>query len=193
MRKFKGVWIDANEINCKYISDKYKEFKELLCINALVDESNIEKINQKIVKFLYKKKLTLLSVDIDSVDSMVTDFFAKKFNPLIIVVEINSAYSKTFYDFAKQPNYDSYDYGEGTTGYGASLERYKEILMKSYNYVYTERSGTNSFFIRNDAFNLIKENLGKPITRFEASQRFHLGNYDPKSGHKYTPPIKKQL
>ena len=71
-----------------------------------------------------------------------------------------------------------------------SLDRFKP---EKYVYIYTERTGTNSFFVRKDKYNLVKHLLGEPINRFSSSQRFHLGNYEPKSGHKFTPPTKKQL
>ena len=193
LRNFRGIWIDANEQNCEYIKNKYKEFQRLLCINTLVEKNNLEELKIDIGNFLEDKSLTLLSVDIDSVDGLVAKYFSKIFKPLIIVVEINSAYGKSLYDFAKQPSYDDYDYGQSTTAYGATLERFKEIFSSNYTYIYTERTGTNSFFIRNDKYALINENLGNPIDMFASSQRFHLGNYDPKSGHIYTPPRKNQL
>ena len=193
LRKFKGIWIDANEKNCNYINNKYADYKELLCINTLVEENNLEDLKNQITNFLNSKNLTFLSVDIDSIDSLVVNYFSEILKPLIIIVEINTAYSKSLYDFSKDPSFTNYDYSQGTTGYGASLESYKEILSRNYQYVYTERTGTNSFFIRNDKYEIIKDFIGSPIEKFSASQRFHLGNHDPKSGHKYTPPTRKQI
>ena len=86
--------MDANSINCEFIKKKYKNFDNLLCINSLIDENNLDDLEFKVKKFIEEKHLTFLSVDIDSIDGLVSSHLAEAFKPLIIVVEINSICKK---------------------------------------------------------------------------------------------------
>lgn len=186
-------WIEGNPHNAQKIAEHFNSFKSLYLYPEMATSQNLDRLSYKIDANLNPKTLSLLIVDIDSIDAEVTKYFCGKYAPIVIVVEINASLNGSLYDFSLDPDYSNYDYNEGHTGYGASLDSFIRYLSSDYKYIYTERCGINSFFIRNDVYVQIQDIIPPPLVKHHSNPRYHQGNFDPKAGHKFNLPKPNQL
>ena len=190
---WQAYWVDANPDNLQIIDNSFQNFDNLHSYECLVHRSTFDDLRTAMVSDGLDQEPAVFVCDIDSIDLEVLELFLGYIKPLVIIVEIQAAFSDIDFDFSRDADFSRYNYIESDIGYGASLSAYKRLLNGRYTYVYTERSGINSFFVRDDLYSKIKNDIDHPLLRHEVSSRYHLGNFSPKTGHRFSVPKPSQL
>ena len=123
-----------------------KKTKNVKLINSFVTKKNINTI----IKKNLKKKVDLLSIDVDGNDFWIWKEI-KYINPRLVVIEYNSFFgSKMSCTIPYNPNF-IWDNKKRKSYYGASLKALEKLgKKKKYTLVGVDKNGVNAFFVRND-------------------------------------------
>ncbi len=106
-----------------------------------------ENINELFKKYDVPIEFDLLSIDIDFNDYWVWKAI-KGYSPRVVVIEYNSSISPTE---SRVVEYNPDSYWDGTNYFGASLLALTKLGgLKGYTLIACDKSGNNSFFVRND-------------------------------------------
>jgi len=118
-------------------------------VDVIVKEITIADVDY--IMHLEGKEPTVFSLDIDSYDwHLLNALISKNFRPKIICHEYNSLLGPNISvtrALTKNTPYDKYKL------YGASLQAYKKVLSKEYNFITVDSMGVNAFWLRKD-FNI---------------------------------------
>jgi hypothetical protein len=156
LKKWKGLWIEANENFFSQIPINFKEAidKSLLNVkNSFVIPENIEEI---FGEFNVPKSPDLLSIDIDSTDYWVWKAI-KNYTPRLLVIEYNDTYFPPTIWIQKK----NAEHWKSGVNYGASLQALHNLSKnKGYTLIGCDFNGVNAFFIRDDCYSkeLFEEN-----------------------------------
>ena len=173
-----GLIIDSSEKNISYIKQSNYFWKyDLEAICSFITKENINNILEKAK---INKKIGLLSIDIDGNDYWIWENI-NYVDPIIVIVEFNSnfgfdhkisiPYKK---DFVRTNEHYSNLY------WGTSLEALKYLAKKKdYEFLCTNTSGNNAYFIKNSYF----KDLGLKFHKnfFEAKFRESRGKNGEKT------------
>jgi hypothetical protein len=125
---------------------------------------DLNSIKNTLNKSGFKKKLGILSVDVDGVDWFLLQEVID-LNPQILIVEYNSLFgSDTYVTVPYNHAFNRWEESESGVFYGASLGAFDELLSKhGYILVGTNSGGNNAFFVRLDSIknknNLFKRSI----------------------------------
>ena len=144
------------------VQNNIKQYKKLLKI--IQPKQDIKyaagNINLKnildLIKIIKEKKITFLSLDIDSYDFYIMmEILKYKILPKIICVEYNSFLGKKPLTIKYIENFQRYLFDKARGLYfGASLEAWKMLFSKyDYTFVCVDNNGVNAFFILHEFFN----------------------------------------
>lgn len=148
-RNWKGMVIDGSADHIADIKQQDLAWRFWLTpINAFITAENI---NQLIENAGFGGEIGLLSIDIDGNDYWVWEKISIA-NPVVVVVEYNAVFGNkhaisTPYDpaFVRNKAHFSNQY------FGASLPAFNFLAhKKGYQFLGTNHSGVNAFYIRND-------------------------------------------
>lgn len=156
-----GLVLDSSNENIENIKKNNFFWKfDLEAIECFIKKENINSIITN--SNMYKKKIGILSIDIDGNDYWVW----KEINvidPLIVIVEYNSSFG-----FEKKV---SIPYSQGferskahysNLYWGASIEALKFLAsQKGYNFLTTNSAGNNAYFVKKNLFDKIKLDIKK--------------------------------
>ena len=144
-----GILVDANENTCDLMRNLLKIFfskSKISIINQHVNRLNISEL-------ILNLDIDFFSIDIDGVDYWVLEnadlknikVICLEYNPFLGKEKITIPYSHNF----KKGN-DQY--------FGASLNAYCNLLKnKGFEFIASETSGTNAFFVKKDYNHLFKK------------------------------------
>ena len=124
--------------------------KKVKCISGKISLKNIGELIGELINILKYKKITFLSLDIDSYDFFVMlEILKQKIFPQIICVEYNSFLGKEPLTVKYIENFQRYllDKKRGLY-FGASLEAWKILFKKNnYEFICVDKNGVNAFFV----------------------------------------------
>jgi len=152
-RNWEGLILDSSISNINYIknSDLYWKYS-LRAITAFINKENINNLLE-LAKF--KKKVGLLSIDIDGNDYWVW----KEINviePSIVIIEYNSRLGiEKPYVVPYEKNFLRKKASTSMVYYGASLQALAKLgKEKGYELVHCNEAGNNAFFVKKELLNL---------------------------------------
>jgi len=152
-RNWEGLILDSSISNINYIknSDLYWKYS-LRAITAFINKENINNLLE-LAKF--KKKVGLLSIDIDGNDYWVW----KEINviePSIVIIEYNSRLGiEKPYVVPYEKNFLRKKASTSMVYYGASLQALAKLgKEKGYELVHCNKAGNNAFFVKKELLNL---------------------------------------
>ena len=156
-----GLILDSSNENIENIKKNNFFWKfDLEAIECFIKKENINSIITN--SNIYKKKIGILSIDIDGNDYWVW----KEINvidPLIVIVEYNSSFG--FEKKVSIPYNQSFERSKAHHSnlyWGASIEALKFLAaQKGYNFLTTNSAGNNAYFIKKNLFDKIKLNIKK--------------------------------
>ena len=163
-KNWSGHIIDGSQKNIDYIKKSYYYWK--YDINAYCKFIDCENVNN-FLKSKIKKKLSLLSLDIDGNDYWVLqELDLNYFNPEILICEYNSLLGNKYalttpYEKKFIRNQKGYLY------YGASILAFTKLCKKKgYFLVGSNLNGNNLFFLRNDLKNKFDEKNHEEVFQY---------------------------
>lgn len=146
-----------------------------------------ENINELFEKYKVPENLDLLSIDIDYNDFYIWKELDPKYRPTVVVIECNPTHLP---QEDKVVRYRPFYCGDGTNYYGASiLALYHLGRSKGYSLVYHESSGTNLFFVKDEALDELKISF-KDVNQVEKLYRPPTYGLGPNNGHR--PDLKNR-
>lgn len=156
-------------------------FNENISINLYKEFITAENINYLFSKYEVPQEFDLLSIDIDYNDFYIWNSL-KQYSPRVVIIEYNATFLP---DEDKVIPYDPYGMWDVTNFFGASILSLSKLgESKGYTLVYTENSGVNLFFIRNDLLEDVSfTNVGDVIKLY----KFPAYGYGPNGGHAQDP------
>ena len=156
-----GLILDSSNENIENIKKSNFFWKfELEAIECFVNKENINSIITN--SNIYKKKIGILSIDIDGNDYWVW----KEINvidPLIVIVEYNSTFGfEKKISIPYKQDFERSKAHHSNLYWGASIEALKFLAkQKGYKFLTTNTAGNNAYFIKENIFDKIKLNLKK--------------------------------
>ena len=173
---------DINKIKKTYI---YQKYDLNLFIEKITEDYIESKFNHYYIKEIDKFDY-IISIDIDGNDYWILKKIdIQKLKPLLIIAEYNPTYGfekkiTTTYN----ENFDRSVFSKSGCLYGVSLQALRELIVKNgYDFLGTNTSGNNAFFVRKD------KNLGKKIKKIIYSpasfdECLKITNYDKSKTNK---------
>ena len=133
---------------------------ELEAIECFVNKENINSIITN--SNIYKKKIGILSIDIDGNDYWVWREI-NVIDPLIVIVEYNSTFGfEKKISIPYKQDFERSKAHHSNLYWGASIEALKFLAkQKGYKFLTTNSAGNNAYFIKENIFDKIKLNLKK--------------------------------
>lgn len=156
-----GLILDSSNENIENIKKSNFFWKfELEAIECFVNKENINSIITN--SNIYKKKIGILSIDIDGNDYWVW----KEINvidPLIVIVEYNSTFGfEKKISIPYKQDFERSKAHHSNLYWGASIEALKFLAkQKGYKFLTTNTAGNNAYFIKENIFDKIKLDLKK--------------------------------
>ncbi|OWV67957.1 hypothetical protein ATY76_13630 [Rhizobium sp. R339] len=143
-RYWSGLIIDGSEANIASIRSDDVAYKyDLQTRAAFIDRDNIESL---IASAGFNGDLGVLSVDIDGVDYWVLERIPQR--AAIVIVEYNQGFGDAPLSVPYDPSFVRLNKHYSGMYWGASLAAFRHLLEgKGYEFVGTNRAGTNAFFI----------------------------------------------
>ena len=153
-KNFKAVFIEGDQFKYKDLLNTVQRFSNIVPINAYVDYNDTDNSLDNLLKNTeIPYDFDILSIDIDSYDYHVWRNL-KKYNPKIVIIEINSSVNTNNNDYIHQPpRYNG-------TGFRPTFNL---GLEKGYKFVL--HTG-NMFFIRNDLFDKLNIHYNNELENF---------------------------
>lgn len=149
-----GLYIEAAEDDFAAIARKYQSTAGVTTCRSFVYPDNI---NQLVEAAGLHADAGVFSIDVDGNDYYI--WRALKSRPLLIIIEYNGALPLD--DVMVQPFSD--EPWDGTDYYGASLGALTALGTElGYTLVYTDLTGTNAFFVRDDLIGAFADVLPAP-------------------------------
>ncbi|MBL6857619.1 MAG: hypothetical protein ISQ92_02920 [Pelagibacteraceae bacterium] len=89
---FNAVYIEGNKEKFSLLKKFKKQYFKVICFNKYIShrKNSPNLLDKVLLKTKIKKNFEILSIDIDSYDLAVWDS-VKKYNPIIVIIEINSS------------------------------------------------------------------------------------------------------
>ncbi|MBD1161544.1 hypothetical protein IDH30_04570 [Pelagibacterales bacterium SAG-MED15] len=156
-----GLILDSSNENIESIKKSNFFWKfELEAIKCFIKKENINSIITN--SNIYKKKIGILSIDIDGNDYWVW----KEINvidPLIVIIEYNSTFGfEKKISIPYKQDFERSKAHHSNLYWGASIEALKFLAkQKGYKFLTTNSAGNNAYFIKEKIFDKIKLNLKK--------------------------------
>lgn len=147
VRQYSGLMIegDAAQLNCA--KEALQELNwGVHYVSSFVDQDNV----QQLLKLCPYRNPDVFSLDIDGIDFYVARAVLKtKYRPKIFIVEYNSAFGPDeSITVPYRAEFRRFQEHESGLYYGVSIAAWRTLFRKhGYEFVSTERSGTNAFFI----------------------------------------------
>jgi len=152
-RNWEGFILDSSISNINYIknSDLYWKYS----LNAITAFINKENINNLLELAKFKKKVGLLSIDIDGNDYWVWKEI-NKIEPSIVIIEYNSRLGiEKPYVLPYEKNFLRKKASTSMIYYGASLQALVKLgKQKGYELVHCNKAGNNAFFVKKELLNI---------------------------------------
>ena len=150
--------------------------------NVFVTTNNINQILSRARK--YVGEIDILSIDIDGNDYWVLNAI-EEYNFSIVVLEYNSIFGSE--KSVTIPYEESFSRGDAhftNLYYGASLKAYVELLeSKDYQFVGTNRPGTNAFFVQTKMANMFNHLRIRNMSTYTASNIQESRNLNGELSH----------
>ena len=149
---WKGLIMDASENNINYIrKSKYYWKYDLTAKTCFITTENI---NQQINQENINGKIGLLSIDIDGNDYWIWNAI-DVVNPIIVIIEYNSLFGiDKAITVPYKSEFSRFEEHHSGLYAGASLKAlYKLALKKGYQFVGTNSSGNNAYFVLGNYLN----------------------------------------
>jgi hypothetical protein len=147
VRQYGGLMIDADERMLTRAKEALQELNwGVHYISAHVDQDNI----QQVLKLCPYRNPDVFSLDIDGIDFYVARAVLKtKYRPKVFVVGYNSAFGPDeSITVPYRPEFHRFQEHPSGLYYGVSIAAWRTLFRKhGYEFITTERSGTNAFFI----------------------------------------------
>jgi hypothetical protein len=138
-----GLFMEGGDYEVARLARKYATNGRVVTRQALVSPDNVEQLFRDAG---VPEEFDVLSIDIDGNDYYVWEAITA-FRPRVVVIEYNSSLDPER-SLVQPPDAGPWDH---TTYYGASLGALRTLgTSKGYGLVYTDLTGTNAFFIRDD-------------------------------------------
>ena len=156
-----GLILDSSNENIENIKKSNFFWKfELEAIECFVNKENINSIITN--SNIYKKKIGILSIDIDGNDYWVWREI-NVIDPLIVIVEYNSTFGfEKKISIPYRQDFERSKAHHSNLYWGASIEALKFLAkQKGYKFLTTNSAGNNAYFIKQNIFDKIKLNLKK--------------------------------
>lgn len=151
--QWSGLLIEADNDFINFIkkSNYYQKY-DLSLKKSFITKENI---NQIINEYTAIKDIGLLSIDIDGNDYWIWETI-NAITPRIVILEYNATFgNKNSVSIPYNSDF-SKDYHYSELYFGCSLQALIQLgIKKGYEFIGTESSGTNAFFVRKDLFNLL--------------------------------------
>jgi len=152
--KWKGLVIDGEENNIKYIKDDVVTyFFNLQSIFSFITKDNI---NELIKSRNFDNNPGLLSIDIDGNDYWIWKSL-ESINPVIVISEYNAEFGLNPWTIPYIENF-VWDKVSNMYYWGASLTALCDLAdQKGYSFIGCNSQGNNAYFIRNDKMKELKK------------------------------------
>lgn len=140
---WRGLFMDGDAEATSSLARKYSANGGVAVRRAIVTPANIEML---FANACVPGEPDVVSIDIDGLDYYVWEAL-KSYRPRLVVIEYNGGIDVTR-RLVQPHDVEAWD---GTTSYGASLAALESLARdKGYRLVYTELTGNNAFFVRDD-------------------------------------------
>jgi len=143
---WKGFMIEADEKLYKDLEKNYSNIPEVKILNTFVSALEDENKLDNILKINNVKEVDFMSIDVDGNDYHIWNSL-KNYSPKVVMIECNFTFPFNV-EFVQK-----YNRKIGNS----ALSLYK--LAKSKDYSMVAQNNVNCFFVRNDFYNKIKNNL----------------------------------
>ncbi len=147
VRQYSGIMIEGNPVQLNCAREALQDMNwGVHYVNAFVDQDNI----QQLLKLCPYRNPDVFSLDIDGIDFYVARAVLKtKFRPKIFIVEYNSAFGPDeSITVPYRPEFNRFQEHASGLYYGVSIAAWRTLFRKhGYEFITTEKSGTNAFFI----------------------------------------------
>ena len=180
---WRGLYIEAAEDDFATLEWKYQSTPAVTTMRSFVYPDNI---NQLVTAAGLGDDIGVFSIDVDGNDYYI--WKALQVRPVLVIVEYNGAIALD--EALVQPFSD--EPWDGTDYYGASLGALEALgTTLGYTLVYTDLTGTNAFFVRNDAIGGFQEVLPAP-RRVVNHEMLGLRHPADRRGRQYASPPREQ-
>ena len=144
-----GLVIDASKTNVLHIIKQDYYWRNNL--NVACDFITKENINKILENNNFKKKIGILSIDIDGNDYWIWKEITNV-DPSIVIVEYNARFgSENSVTIPYKENFNRMNTNFNNLYYGASLSALTKLAKeKNYSLIGTNSNGNNAYFIKND-------------------------------------------
>jgi hypothetical protein len=147
VRQYNGLMVDGNEAQLMGAKTALQELNwGVHYIHSLVTQDNI----QQLLKLCPYRCPDVFSLDIDGIDFYVARAVLKtKYRPKLFIVEYNSAFGPDeSITVPYRPEFSRFQEHPSGLYYGVSIAAWRTLFRKhGYEFISTESSGTNAFFI----------------------------------------------
>lgn len=143
-----------------------------------------ENINDLFAKHHVPEEFDLLSIDLDYNDFYIWLNLSPSYRPRVVVIEYNATHS---WNEDKVVLYDPFTMWDFTNYSGASIKAlYNLGIFKGYTLVYAEKVGVNLFFIRDDVYKALSQQIlhAGVVEKIYRKPRYGHG---PNGGHTQDP------
>jgi hypothetical protein len=151
-RQYFGIMVEGNQTSINQGRDALQELNwAVRYVAQLVDPSNVAAL-MKLCPF---SDPDVFSLDIDGIDFHIARAVLELgIRPKIFILEYNANFGPQHaVAVPYQPGFERHKAHTSGLYYGASVMAYRVLLAKyGYDFLTTERSGTNAFFVHSSAF-----------------------------------------
>jgi hypothetical protein len=176
---WRGLYIEAAKEDFGIIERKYRWTPHVTTLQSFVYPHNI---NQLVSRAGLTGDIGVFSIDVDGNDYYI--WRALEVRPLLVIVEYNGAIpldEPLVQPFSHEP-------WDGTDYYGASLEALTRLgASLGYTLLYTDLTGTNAFFVRQDIAPRFADVLPSP-RRVVNHELLGLSHPHDRQGRRYCQP-----
>lgn len=145
LKGWRGVWIDADKDNIKYINRFIQKNSRLIVKREFISEDNVVDILKSSLDLLDVESIDFFSIDIDSNDIYVLNKLLKQIKPRVVCVEYNSKFPPPM-EISVQRRQSTWS---GDDYQSASLCSFVRVLHNAgYRLIACSLSGVNAFFVR---------------------------------------------
>lgn len=181
---WRGLYIEAAEDDYIELARKYQSTPAVTTTQSFVYPDNI---NALVAGAGLGDDIGIFSIDVDGNDYYIWQ--ALRLRPVLVLIEYNGAISLD--DSLVQPF--SNEPWDGTDYYGASLGALVGLATSlGYTLLYTDLTGTNAFFIRNDVAAAFADLLPAP-RRVVNHELLGLRHPSDARGRRYAAPEAQDL
>ena len=167
-KNWNGILIEGNGDDVKKIKkDRIYWKHNIKIVNKFINLSNIDSILNNLD---LKKKIGLISLDIDGIDYWILKKL-KKLKPVIFICEFNPIFGhKKMITVPYKKSFNRNKEHYSNSYFGTSIAAIQDLLKKDYLFVGSNSAGNNGFFI-NKKYKKFFHNKIKNFKIFESKYR----------------------